>query len=219
MCSEKDGGILWQILNMFKDSPQQPRQRKTYNESELHTFVIEKPFCCPADQIVTAALHPIGIPIFNMKTWIEQQSLATMAERMKIELKTFENLKYGPFSPGFLPMACRARFQVPKTRANQAEYWLWRTRRVIVVGGEINPRNRVSAIKHNGKMPRASDPSTGTAYALYLQGKPTNQAPMLESSCQQARELWDQVNKMAKQAKPGKHQSAKGKARSGWFDW
>ena len=80
---------------------------------------------------------------------------------MKIEVKTFENLKYGPLAPGFLPMAIRAKFGVPKSRANQAEYWLWRTRRLIVIDGTINERNKVSAIKHNGQMPRASDPSKG----------------------------------------------------------
>ena len=218
MCNEKDGGILWRILNMFEDSPREftRRPRKNYAESELHTFVVEKPFCCPPDDIVYAALHPIGIPVFELKSWVEKQSLKNFAERMKIEMKTFENLQYGPFSPGFLPMAFRASFKVPKTRANQAEYWLWRTRRVIVVVGEVNQRNRVSAIAHNGKMPRASDPNSGQAYALYLQGKPTEQEPMMESSCKQAQELWNQVNKMAQGAKPRKHQIAKKK--TGWFN-
>lgn len=208
MCDEKDGGILWQILNMFQDSPRQQSPKKVYRPSDLHTFVVEKPFCCPADEIVAAALHPIGIPVLNLKSWIENQALSTFAERMKIEVRTFENLKYGPMAPGFLPMAIRASFSVPKSRANQAEYWLWRTRRLIVIDGEINPRNKVAAIKHNGKMPRASDPSKGLAYARALQAyasgsaeKPTMQAPMLESSCKQAQELWAQVHALAKKKK------------------
>lgn len=228
MCSEKDGGFLWQILNMFSDNPREftRKSRKTYSESELHTFVVEKPFCCPPDEIVTAALHPIGVPVFNLTSWVEQQSLKHFAERMKIEMRTFENLQYGPFAPGFLPMAFRAKFQVPKSRANQAEYWLWRTRRVIVVGGEVNPRNRVSAVRHNGKMPRASDPSKGQAYARALQAyastsptQPTLQAPMLESSCKQAQELWNQVNRMAQGAKPKRTKAAKGRGGHGWFIW
>lgn len=228
MCSEKDGGFLWQILNIFSDNPREftRKAHRQYSDNELHTFVIEKPFCCPPDEIVMAALHPIGIPVFEMTCWVEQQSLKSFAERMKIEMKTFENLRFGPFAPGFLPMACRAKFKVPKTRANQAEYWLWRTRRVIVVGGEVNPRNRVSAIAHNGKMPRASDPSKGQAYARALQAyataspsQPTIQSPMLESSCKQAQELWGQVNQMAQAAKPKRTRTAKGKGGKGWLFW
>ena len=218
MCSEKEGGFLWSILNMFQDGPRQ-QQKKVYQPDEYHWFTVEKPFCCPSRDIITAALHPIGIPVFEIKEWVENQALDTFAERMKIELKTFENLKYGPMAPGFLPMAIRASFAVPKSRANQAEYWLWRTRRLIVINGEINPRNKIAAIKHNGKMPRASDPSKGQAYARALQAyasasptQPTMQAPMLESSCKQAQELWEQVNQMAKKAKSKRNQT-----RKGWF--
>jgi hypothetical protein len=169
------------------------------NPGRLHKFVVEKPYCCPATEIIVAALHPIGVPIYDCRDWVETQSLATFAERMKIELQTFENLRFGILAPGFLPMACRASFYVPEARANQAEYWLWRTNRLMVVEGEINPRNKISAAKHNGVMPRASDPKRGHAYAISKEVNGTTiSVPTLDSSCKQAQELWDQVLKIAK---------------------
>lgn len=205
---KKDNGFFRNILDDLLGGQD---QKKTYRPADLHYFTIEKPYCCPARDIVTATLHPIGIPIFEFREWIEKEALDTFAERMKVEVKTFENLQYGPLAPGFLPMAIRATFAVPKSRANQTEYWIWRTRRLIVIGGEINPRNKISAIRHNGKMPRASDPLKGQAYARSLQGETGSHTPMLESSCKQAQALWDQVNKMAKK-------KAK-KKQSRWFVW
>lgn len=186
--------ILQSITSLFID------------DGDLHTFVVEKPYCCPPREIILAALHPIGIPIYDLRQWSENISLATFAQRMKIELRTFENLQYGPLAPGFLPMSCRASFSVPAARANQAEYWLLRTQRLLIVKGAINPRNQLAADKHNGIMPRASDPKRGEAYARKREGNDPD--PRLESTCTQAHELWRQVNELAKQAKQPKEKTA-----------
>lgn len=212
MCDWKDGGIMGALFSMFESEPERvkaPRVNKKYTPDMLHTFTVEKPFCCPPDQIIMAALHPVGIPIFNMKSWVESTAIETMAKRMKIEVKTFENLKFGPLAPGFLPMAFRATFSVPKTRANHAEYLLLSTQRLIVINGSVNAKNEKWAAQRNGRMPRASDPARGEAYALRAQaenGKLSSpRQPAYESTCDQAKELWAQVDKLAKE-----HQAAKG---------
>ena len=221
--------MLDDFLDFFDDEDK-PLSRSRVT-GKLHKFVVEKPFCCPASDIIVAALHPVGIPIYEMEDWVEQESLGNFAKRMKIELQTFENLRYGVLAPGFLPMACRASFSVPEQRANQAEYWLWRTARLVVIDGVVNPRNEISAAKHNGVMPRASDPRRGSAYAQSKEGnRRTVSAPKLESSCKQAQALWDQVLKLASKPpppKPKRTKPAQARARpiqkrkkqKSWWDW
>lgn len=213
--------FLTDLFDWFTDDVEQENVR-AYRPNELHTFVVEKPFCAPARDIVLAALHPIGVPVLNMQEWIEKQAIGTLAKRMKIELKTFENLQYGPFAPGFLPMACRARFQVPIRRANQAEYWMLRTQRLVIVEGSVNAKNEAMANRHNGRMPRAADPQRGKAYAERKERNNSPNAkhdpndsiqPTMESSCKQAQELWAQVEKLAKEHEKKK----KRKQRGGWW--
>ena len=226
MCDWKDGGIFGSLFSLFEDSPQRvsrPKTRKQYRPDELHTFMVEKPFCCPPNELIEAALHPVGIPVFELKSWIENMALDTFAKRMKIEMKTFENLKYGGLAPGYLPMAFRATFKVPKTRANQAEYLMLSTQRLIVIDGMVNHKNEAWAARRGGKMPRASDPQRGRAYAMRQQDanyKYMPPSPAYESACIQAKELWAQVEKLAKahqEAKQArKHKRTK---NTGFWSW
>lgn len=233
MCDWKDGGIMGALFSMFEssNSVEAPIVRKRYKDSELHTFVVEKPFCCPPNEIIEAALYPVGIPIFQMHAWVENMAVSTLAKRMKIEAKTFENLKFGLLAPGFLPMAFRARFKVPKTRANHAEYLLLSTQRLIVIGGSVNAKNEEWAARRNGRMPRASDPERGRVYAMRQQDEGTKyvppRQPAYEGSCEQAKELWAQVDRLAKEHQAAKdpHRVEKGKRQykrkknTGFWSW
>ena len=92
----------------------------------------------------------------------------------KIELKRMENLRYGPAALMWLPLAMQATVTVKKSQAEWAEYLLERTKRMCVVGGRINSKNRDWANHHNGQMPR----------------------PWIEKSCSEGNEIWSQVSKI-----------------------
>jgi hypothetical protein len=147
-----------------------------YGQS-VRTLTVAKPYCFPARSIITGALQPYGVKIHNIREQVIKVSLLDFARRMKIELKTFENLKFGPAAPIFLPMAVHAQVTVNEAAAAWAEYLLLRTGKLYVPGRYVDPRNQQWAEKHGGRMPPA-----------WNEGK-----PWIEANCKDGVQAWQQV--------------------------
>lgn len=142
---------------------------------ETHTFTVQKPFCCHAPPLIKEALEPYGVKILALNDiGSVKVSITNYAQMAKIELKRMENLRYGPAALMWLPLAMQATVTVKKSQAEWAEYLLERTKRMCVVGGRINSKNRDWANHHNGQMPR----------------------PWIEKSCSEGNEIWSQVSKI-----------------------
>lgn len=150
----------------------------------LVKIVVQKPFCTPVRSIITGTpecpLYKAGLRYWNYKDHpIVNMDVRHAARRMKIELKQFENLKYGPLAPGFFPMACEASFWVTPEQQNYATYLVERTGKMYVVGGGKNVKdNRRWADQHGGKMPK----------------------PWYEPSCTEAKNLYAQVGNIVQKA-------------------
>lgn len=140
---------------------------------EVHTFTVQKPFCCGPRQLVMQALEPYGVKILSLGPDERVNiSVTNYAQLAKIELKRMENLRYGPMAVMWLPMAMQCTVTVKKSQAEWAEYLIERSKRMCVVGGRINSKNRDWANAHDGQMPR----------------------PWVEKSCSEGNSLWSQVS-------------------------
>lgn len=161
--------------------------RSTVNDMrpqvQPRTITVAKPYCSPARSIITGALEPYGVKIHGIRERVIKVSLSDFARRMKIELKTFENLKFGPGAPFFLPMAVHAKVTVNAGAAAWAEYLLLRTGKLYVPGQYVDPRNQAWAEKHGGTMPPA-----------WGEGK-----PWLEASCKEGVDVWQPIKEATKQ--------------------
>lgn len=162
-----------------------------------HTFVVQKPYCSPARDIILTALQPYGIPISNYAEEEKNTSISAIAKMTRLNLKSFDglmNLSLG------IPIAQEATFSVPKGQANWAEYLLDRTKKLAIVKGRIDRRNERWAGKHGGKMPTPWDAQAGRARAQALAPPPDGQ-PWIEKDCSKGKQIWQQVNAAVKTAK------------------
>ncbi len=150
------------------------------------TLTVAKPYCSPARRLITGALQPYGVKIHSIQEQIIKVSLLDFARRMKIEAKTFENLKFGPAAPMFLPMAVHAQVTVNEAAAAWAEYLLLRTSKLYVPGRYVDPRNEQWAAQHGGRMPPA-----------WKDGK----APWIERTCSDGMQAWQVVKNATRQPK------------------
>lgn len=156
--------------------------------SGLVKIVVQKPFCTPVRSIITSTpacpLYKAGLRYWDFADHpVVKMDIKNAARRMKVELKHFENLKYGPAGPGFLPMACEASFWVTPAQQQYATYLVERTGRMYVTEGGINvKKNRQWADKHGGEMPK----------------------PWYEPGCSEGKSIFGQVGKIVQKAKRGK---------------
>lgn len=149
------------------------------------TITVAKPFCSPARDIITAAFAPYGVKVHGIKEHTRLLSLHDFARRMRVELRTHENLKYGPAAaPFFLPMAIIAEVTVNEKAAAWAEYLLLRTGLLYVPGKYVNRRNEEWAAKHGGAMPPAWN----------------NGQPWIERSCSDGIAQWQEAKAVIKKA-------------------
>lgn len=141
-------------------------------DGATHRFTVQKPFCCPFGDLIERTLTPYGVKIISVsRSRTVNVSIADYAQMVRIELKTFENLRYGPAALMFLPLAVQCDLVVKKSQAEWAEYLIERSRRMCVVGGRINAKNRDWANQHGGQMPR----------------------PWVEKDCSEGNAIWSQV--------------------------
>lgn len=196
---------MFNFLREIFDDPQPRRARKSrtprQRPSGYHTFTVQKPFCAPCRDFVYTALEPYGIPVFNYSEKATGLSIKDAAKLWKIELRTFENLKYGPGAATFLPFAQQATFSVPKAQASWAEYLIESTGRLCVTGGRIDAKNRKWGDRRLGKMPTPWDKRAGVQYAQSRIQPPENGKPWIESSCSAGKKLWQEVNIRVKKAR------------------
>lgn len=193
-------GFIKKMLD--DDDDPQPRRRGRPRPSGLHTFTVQKPYCTPCRDILYTALEPYGIPINAFSERTTYRSITSLAKLWKIELRTFENLKFGPAAPGYLPYAMEAKFSVPKAQASWAEYLIESTGRLCVTGGRINAKNREWGDRRLGKMPVPWDKSAGIQYARSSRlTPPEDDRPWIESSCSAGKALWQEVNLRVKKAR------------------
>lgn len=151
--------------------------RGSFDQPGTRVITVAKPFCAPARDIITGAFQPYGIKMHGYREEVQKVSLQGFARRMKLEMRTFENLKFGPAAVIFLPMAVVAHVTVSEKAAAWAEYVLLRTGKLYVPGEYVNARNEEWASKHGGKMPPA-----------WGEGK-----PLIESSCSAGKAAWGPV--------------------------
>lgn len=140
---------------------------------EVHTFTVQKPFCCGPRQLIIQALEPYGVKIVSLGP--DEQvniSIKDYAQLVRIEAKRMENLRYGPMIVMCLPLAMQCTVTVKKAQAEWAEYLIERSKRMCVVKGGINSKNRDWANRHDGQMPR----------------------PWVEKSCSEGNSIWRQVS-------------------------
>lgn len=165
------------VADDVKATMKQIRNTLRNDSGEVHTFTVQKPFCCGPRQLIMQALEPYGVKIISLG---EDQrvnvSVKDYAQIAKIELKRMENLRYGPMAVMWLPMAMQCTVTVRKSQAEWAEYLIERSKRMCVVKGGINSKNRDWANRHDGKMPR----------------------PWVEKSCSEGNSIWKQVSDIQK---------------------
>ena len=148
------------------------------------TLTVAKPFCGPARHIVTGALDPYGVHIYAYGEEVQRLELQGFLRRMGVEIRKWENLKYGPGALMWLPQAIVANVTVGAKQAAWAEYLMLRTGRLYVPGRYVNQRNADWAARHGGQMPPAWK----------------DKKPWIEGSCKDGLEAWQPV-KEATQAK------------------
>lgn len=144
------------------------------------TLAVAKPYCSPARNIITGALQPYGVKIYDLAEKIKTAGVRGMAKQLGLSEDSFDGS-----AKVALPMAQVAKVVVSTKAAAWAEYLLLRTGKLYVVGSYQNPRNEAWARKHGGTMPTA-----------WNEGK-----PMIETSCTKGMEAWAPLRKAAKGSK------------------
>ncbi len=189
---------------LFKDAPAMVRktgknQRRKVEARQpkvkpagLHTFTIQKAYCCPAWPIIRDAMHRYSIPVSD---YTERTINVNGAELSKIPHK---ELAYAD-----VPFACEATFSVPNSQAKWAEYLLWSTGRLIVTGGNIDRRNQQLGERRAGVMPMPWDADASTQRVAKLASKPSA-GPWLEKTCRAGLSMWQEAKLSADKAKKGK---------------
>lgn len=189
---------------LFKDAP--PTVRKTGKKqkrkvegrqskakpSGLHTFTIQKSYCCPAWPIIRDAMHRYSIPVAN---YSEHTLEISGAELYSIPTKES--------AYATLPIATEATFSVPKSQAKWAEYLLWSTGRLIVTRGNIDKRNQQLGERRQGVMPMPWDADASTQRIAKLASKPSD-GPWIEKTCKAGLSMWQEAKLNADKAKRGK---------------
>lgn len=144
------------------------------------TLTVAKPFCSPARHIVTGALEPYGVKIYDCKETIKTAGVRGMARQLGLSEDAFDASVKVP-----LPMAQVVKVEVSEKAAAWAEYLLLRTGKLYVVGDYVNPRNERWARQHGGTMPTAWH----------------DNRPMIETSCKAGMDAWAPLRKAAKKRK------------------
>jgi len=145
-----------------------------FDDEETTVLHVAKPFCLPARGIIEPVLKKYGVKIFHYHESVKFISARDFARRIRVELRTKENLQYGPLSaPGFLMMSIDAKIRVKKSQASWAEYLLLRTGQLYISGKYQSENNLRWAEKHGGIMPPA-----------------WNDGPQIEASCSEGKNHW-----------------------------
>lgn len=192
------GELMEQLRDVGKDIAQDVRTEQQRLQAELRqavadakpgprtqTITVAKPYCSPARNITTGALQPYGVKVHAIDERTEKAELRGFLRRMKVEARTWDNLKFGPGAVIWLPMAIVAEVRVNEAAAAWAEYLLLRTGKLYVPGKYVNPRNAEWAARHGGQMPPA-----------WAEGR-----PWIETSCSEGMKAWAPLREAAKKGR------------------
>lgn len=190
--------LLDQLRGVGSDIAQDVRSEQQRMKSELRrtvtdvkpgprtrTITVAKPYCCPARSIITKALQPYGVKIHGISERTEKAELRGFLRRMKVEARTWDNLKFGPGAVIWLPMAIVAEVTVNEAAAGWAEYLLLRTGKLYVPGRYVNAKNAAWAERHGGQMPPAWN----------------EKKPWIETSCKQGMDAWHPIRDAVKKGR------------------
>lgn len=158
-------------------------RRQPKKQAGTTTLTFAKPYCMPSRPIIMKALQPYGVKVYSVHEQVHKISLHDFMRRMRVEVRNWENLKFGPAALMWLPAAWHAEVVVNEAAAAWAEYLLLRTGKLYVPGAYQNPRNEAWAARHGGQMPPA-----------WKDGK----APWIEKSCNEGVKQWQAVYGAAK---------------------
>jgi len=163
-------------------------------DGTLHMFEVQKPLCAPCRDRVYSALYQFAVPVFRYEEWIARMSIQEAATLWKIELKTLENLKYGPVAVAFIGTSQCARFYVPNTQARWA-YRLLRSNLLAVTAGTRDTQTgqdwRNDAY---GELPRAWNANEAIRHAVNRELIPPGAGQAwVESTCTEDKEVWEQI--------------------------
>lgn len=152
-------------------------------KQDTRTLTIAKPYCMPARGIVTKALQPYGVKIYSYHEEVQKLELRGFLRRMGVEIRKWENLKFGPGAIMWLPQAWVAQVEVSEKQAAWAEYLMLRTGRLYVPGRYVNKRNADWAARHGGHMPPAWK----------------DKKPWIEGGCKDGAAAWQPIKEATKE--------------------
>lgn len=136
-----------------------------------HTFLVQKAFCCPPGPIIEQALQTYGVKILKLgQCRVVKMSLAEAVKMNRISTMDPERANLS------LPLAMQCEVTVKQVQAEWAEYLMERTKRLYVVRGNINSKNRDWARAHDGVMPR----------------------PWIEKECSEGNQVWRKASEGSK---------------------
>ncbi len=165
-------------------------------DGTLHMFEVQKPLCAPCRSRVYGALYKYAVPIFRYEEWTARMSIREAATLWKIELKTFENLKYGPVFFGFVGTSQCARFYVPDTQARWAFRLLRSNLLAVTKGGKDLKTGKSWRNDAFGEMPIAWNAETAIRHAVNRELTPPGEGQAwVESNCED-KEVWEQIRKI-----------------------
>lgn len=184
---------------------QKPSARRI-SPSPTHTLTVQKPYCAPCRRKVLKALEPFGVVVLNREGSMNERTvktdLRTIGQRLKIEMRTFENLKYaGVGLIQYLPRANECDVVVRSGQAGWAEDLLCASGWFVITGGHIDGRGLDSTFGSGGKLPQSkwsqhtADWARGQARYAGLSGK----LAALDddgADCEKAKRAWSEVLKL-----------------------
>ena len=143
MCIDLGLGEIGQdVLRMFKNVLAEDNGR-------THTFTVQKAYCCQPGPIIEQALQTYGVKLLKLgPCHVVKMSMAEALKMNRISTLDPEKANLA------LPLAMQCTVTVKQVQAEWAEYLMERTKRLYVVKGNINSKNRDWASAHNGVMPR-----------------------------------------------------------------
>lgn len=186
--------------------PERPQPKRMYTE-----IVVQKPYCAPARGKILTALQPRGVIVGpqDIREQVVLTSVKTLLQRFKIELKTWENLKYGgPIGLAmFMPKAVQATVKVRTTQAAWAEYLLAASGHFTIEKG-VDRKQREAGYRRNGDMPTPWD---GAETRAYVKQQRQDDTPLIDADCREGNALWSQFLDAVETAKAAQAKAKRGK--------
>lgn len=173
-----------------KDKPKRREWRRrgpARTDQGMHEFTVQKPYCSPARGVILAALENYGPSVHDYQEYTREASLGHMFDLAKIP---GDDGLADALNRMTVPMVQEAKFKVPRQIAGWAEYLMWSSGNLVVVGGVVDPKNRERGLRRRGRMPTPWYPRPGEA--------------AIEPGCKEGHAAWQRAAALIEQAKKGR---------------